>query len=195
MYDFSNRDNLAYVSASTFDAADSKFVTHEHSDATLFDMKRTVVELVSPSLDKTNIRTCRDDERSRRVLGQLEASETLPWTSIDNYHVRTRFFKKVGAWFGVQAESLNSEWDLWVDVVAPAGVLTFPVPVGIQRFQGTHVAPSGDRQNTRARILEGVDQSSNYLTNAQTNGFPGSHRSRNFGRRDGRNVSCDCNLR
>lgn len=196
VYDFSNRNELVYLPVDAYDFSDPGFQPTNHPQATSFDLKRRVVSLSEG--DKTDIVTCRDDDNKRRVLGQLEASETLPWSSEDNYHVRTRFFKKLAfAWVGVQADNLESDWDLWIDVVdvVPDGVPMFPGPPVATSFQGTHVAAQGDRQNTRHRLIGPVHQNSRYISGSRTNIFAGNHRSNNRGSHDGRNPACTCNLR
>jgi hypothetical protein len=198
IYDFSKRDNLAYLPADLYDFSDPYFHAVNHPLATSFDLRRTSVSLTNPNGNKIDVVTCRDDQSNGRVLGQLEASEIFLATGEDNYHVRTRFFRKVGfAWFGTQAELLESDWDLWIDVVArvPNDVPMFNGPPVATRFQGSHIANQGDRQNTRYLLVGPIEDSSRYISGQRTNAFPGAHRSNNRAEHDGRDPSCTCNLR
>ena len=182
IYDLSDRDNPVKIDADSYSVIpDVK--TFERSGAIPLELYRPK----SSGLMKVDVRTCRKDfnDNSNRITGQLERSHVYgSFGVLWNFNVRTRFFRKrLGVWVGVQADKLNSDWDLWINLDNGFGTLT---PT---RFIGSHVAASGDRQNTRAMLVEETTEASVYMS-----GQPGFNRSRNFAEDRGGRGECNCGL-
>ena len=182
VYDLSDRDHPVKTSVEAY-AAGTNIKTFEQIEAVPIELYR----LENSGFLKVDVRTCRKDfnNNTNRITGQLERSHVYgSFGILWNFNVRTRFFRKrLGIWVGVQADKLNSEWDLWINLDNGRGVLT---PT---RFQGSHVASSGDRQNTRAMIVEETTEASVYMS-----GQAGLNRSRNMAEDRGASGECNCGL-
>ena len=192
VYDFSGTTDGKLL-RQHFDLKDDNFRAATHPDFEGIS--------VDNRLAKDNVVTCRDTDGNRRVLGQLEESRVF--INIDertNFNVRTRHFRRrAGIWFGVQADMLDSNWDLWITHVSAAATdFDSAAPLTTQRFTGTHVAADNDQQNTRARLLSFRDPASFYErgTNrfGQPSPLPGPHRARHNAVDGGQNPRTTCNL-
>jgi hypothetical protein len=165
MYDLSERNHPVKIPAEAY-TQNADVRTFQKSEAIPIELYR----LENSGFLKVDVRTCRTDFNSRRVTGQLEKSHVYASDgNLWNFNVRTRFFRKrLGIYWGVQASELGSEWDLWINLVNAQGVAT---PT---RFQGSHAARHGDRQNTRFMLVEETTEDSNYMS-----GQLGLNRSKN----------------
>lgn len=184
IYDLSVRNQPVKIAADVF-YKDASTKTFEKAGAMPIKLDRSD----ESGFQKVDVRTCRTDftagGNNHRITGQLERSEIFgSFGFLWNFNVRTRFFRKrLGVWFGVQADDLRSNWDLWINLIDVQGRAT---PT---RFQGSHVARDGDQQNTRFILVEETTENSVYMS-----GQTGLNRSRNTAVEDGTTGECNCGL-
>ena len=185
VYDLSDRNHPVKIPAEAY-VAKANVKTFERVEAAPIELYR----LENSGFMKVDVRTCRTDftagGNNHRITGQLERSHIFGSDgNLWNFNVRTRFFRKrLGVWFGVQADDLRSNWDLWINLDSSGqGTLT---PT---RFQNSHIARDGDQQNTRFPIVEETTQNSVYMSNQI-----GLNRSENIATEDRTTARCNCGL-